>query len=132
MKICKLFLTLLIPTSYLFYTAYASGGDIDFFYTNKRGQLSELMLVFNADEEGCHNFPAKRKVHRISVVDFEYCSVFAESECNKDSVLKAKWKGRTRRNKLKKDPQTKLTRGSLWYLDPKTNVKVRSWFCKEP
>ena len=111
--------------------ASALSADIDFFKVNKIGQLSELSLVFNDDDDGCHNFPTSRKVHRIAVRDFEYCSVFSESNCAEDSVLKAKWKGSTRRNKKKKLPLTELTPGSLWYLDPKTNVKIRSWFCKE-
>lgn len=96
-----------------------------------KGHLSEAMFVYNTDEAGCHSFSVRRKVHRISVAGYEYCSVFAKSSCDKDSVLKAKWKGRAKQDKRKKKPLTKLTQGSLWYLDPKTNVKVGSWFCKE-
>ena len=130
MKIKRWNLSLLFLVTMLLMMTNASGADIDFFKIDRKGHLSEVMFVYNTDEAGCHSFSTRRKVHRISVIDYEYCSVFAKSSCAEYSVIKAKWKGRIRRNKRKKNPLSKLTQGSLWYLDPTTNVKIGSWYCK--
>lgn len=131
MKSQVLYLMTLLFSSLLVIPEIAAAADpeIKFYRLSRDKRIAEIEFILGTKDTGCHNFTPGRKVHRVSVIGFEFCSLFSESNCDKDSALKAKWKGRTR-IESKKHPLIELTQGSRWYLDPKTNVKAQSWYCK--
>ena len=106
-------------------TALALKPEIRLYKIDKKQKLTKAHYLFGkGDEPGCHNLPFGYGVFRVTVVKFESCSVFSEKDCQPESILPAWWKGR-------KDPVTRLTRGSHWYLDKdKDNIKVASWSCE--
>ncbi len=97
--------------------------EIRFYKLTKHGGLKRQVFMRNDDKPGCHNTSGMRKVHRIAVIDFTHCSVYAEKDCKDKSVLPAYWKKKPDRK------ETKLTIGSRWYLNPDENIKVRAWRC---
>lgn len=105
----------------------SAGSDptVRFYKINKKGQQRHLEFTRNTDEQGCHNFLKRTKVHRVAQVRFDYCKVFTERDCAEGSEIAARWEG-------KEEPTTKLTQGSLWLLADTDNVKIRSWECVKP
>ncbi|NOZ10498.1 MAG: hypothetical protein GXP09_05620 [Gammaproteobacteria bacterium] len=100
--------------------------EIRFYKVDKHDGLKRQMFMRNDDKPGCHNAPGARKVHRVAVIDFAHCSVYAEKNCKDKTELPAYWKKKPDREKIK------LTVGSRWYMNvdgADKNVKVRSWRC---
>jgi hypothetical protein len=97
---------------------------IRFYTVNDRGQESLIKLVLNTDEPGCHAFPISRKVHRVAVIGFEYCAVFATRDCEAGSEVSAMWK------KKPDETNTRFHPGSQWYLDPEGEVEISAWRCE--
>ncbi len=97
--------------------------EIRFYKITKHGELKRQVFMRNDDKSGCHNTRGTRKVHRIAVIDFAHCSVYAEKDCKDQTELPAYWKKKPDRE------ETKMTIGSRWYLNTDGNVKVRAWRC---
>lgn len=103
----------------------AAQAEIRFYKLMKHGGLKRQIFVRNDDKPGCYNFSAKRKVHRIAVINFAHCSVYAEKDCKDQTELSAYWKKKADRK------ETQLTIGSRWYLNADENVKIGAWRCVE-
>jgi hypothetical protein len=99
--------------------------EVRFYRIRDDGFLENLHLVRGKNKPGCHNLSGFRKAHRIAVIDFSYCSVYSSDDCAPGTEIPAYWKKKPDRK------ETRLTEGSLWYLDPETNVKLGSWQCVE-
>jgi len=99
--------------------------EIRFYRIRDDGFLENLHLVRGTNKPGCHNLSDFRKAHRIAVIDYKYCSVYSSDDCASGTEIPAYWKKQPDRKEVQ------LTEGSLWYLDPETNVKLGSWQCIE-
>ena len=97
--------------------------EIRFYYINKQGQQTNIFLVMNTNKEGCHAFPIARKVNRVAVLDFKYCTLYRTRSCEAGTEIPARWQ-----NKAKKEA-IQLTEGSRWILKENGEVEVSAWQC---
>ena len=111
----------------LFVNSAAARQEIRFYKANKLEQTSRIW--FTGDEknkEGCHNLYKKKRVYQTNQIGFASCSLFAQKNCQPESILKF--------NRTKDETAvTKLSQGYSWFPVDKTNikgVKVRSWSCE--
>lgn len=79
-----------------------------------------------ARKPGCHNFIKKARLHRTVQFAYKQCHVFAEKECQADSIMTFY---------KEKEPalhSTRLTQGYGWYPvgDHPQGEKAKSWFCE--
>jgi len=108
----------------------APSTHIRFYTTNSYNQLSELSLIPNRDEPGCHNLPLALDIHRVAQVGFKDCAVYAQDDCAIDSVLTMRWSGkRSRTDASKNQPTTEMTPGALWLFTRGREAAVASWHC---
>lgn len=108
----------------------APSTHIRFYTTNSYNQLSELSLIPNRDEPGCHNLLLALDIHRVAQVGFKACAVYAQDDCSIDSVLTMRWSGkRSRTDANKNQPTTEMTPGALWLFALGREAAVASWHC---
>ena len=109
-------------------TEPVASAHIRFYSTNSTDQLSELSLVPNRDEPGCHAMPLDLEVHRVAQVGFAACQVYAEECCPDEAALMMRWSGkRSRSDPNKNEPTIRITPGSLWLFEGKREIEVGSW-----
>jgi len=112
-------------------TEPVASAHIRFYSTNSTDQLSELSLVPNRDEPGCHAMPLDLEVHRVAQVGFAACQVYAEEGCPDEAALMMRWSGkRSRSDPNKNEPTIRITPGSLWLFEGKREIEVGSWRCE--
>lgn len=114
----------------IFLAAVAAGlsaparAEIRFYYINSQGQPTNVFLVMNTNKVGCHAFPVgSRKIHRVAIIDFKYCTLYRTRSCEPGSEIPARWKNEAKRQSVK------LTPGSRWILKEKGHVEVSAWQC---
>ena len=108
----------------------APSTHIRFYTTNSYNQLSELSLIPNRYEPGCHNLPLALDIHRVAQVGFKTCAVYAQDDCSIDSVRTMRWSGkRSRTDTNKNQPTTEMTPGALWLFAGGREAAVASWRC---
>ncbi len=108
----------------------ARSAHIRFYTINNNNQLTELSLIPNRDESGCHNFPLDLKIHRVAQVGFKHCALYQSDGCLDDAMLTMKWSGkRSLTDAHKNEPTTTITPGSLWLFDQHREITVASWYC---
>ena len=107
-----------------------TNAHIRFYSINDFDQLSDLSLVPNRDEAGCHNMPIDLEVHRIAQIGFDRCQVFNEADCAEGSALTVRWSGKkSRSDPNKNEPTQNLTQGSLWQFAGAREATISSWRC---
>ncbi len=112
-------------------TETVAGAHIRFYSINSMDQLSELSLVPNRDEPGCHAMPLDLEVHRVAQVGFAACQVYSEEGCPDEAALMMRWSGKRSRSDPNKNEATiRITSGSLWLFEGKREVEVGSWRCE--
>ena len=107
----------------------AQAAEIRFYKINKKDQQSEIRLVKNRDEPGCHNLRRKRDVYRVAQVGFTYCSIYPEKDCPDDAALTMEWRGKVKKNSVRAQPGARLMPGDLWFFNDTKPREVRSWVC---
>ena len=107
-------------------------GSVRIYKLNSKDQLVKARWVKNADEEGCHDLRGTKNAYRFAQVGFAWCIVYSGDKCEKGTERSAIWRG----DKYRvadidiTQPQTRLLRGSDWYLDGSRNVEIGSWACE--
>jgi len=104
--------------------ARAIDPEIRLYWLTHDGHLRQHFLFGQSDEPGCHNLPIALSVHKIAVLGFDACQLFAAADCPADQPLTAYWK-------QKDKPATSVTRGTRWFLSrEQENIDVKSWSCE--
>lgn len=106
-----------------------SDNEIRFYSVNNYTQQALVQLVKDTDLPGCHNFFRKTKVHRVSVIGFEGCTVYSEKNCPDAHVVEASWKAKKKNDANQQAPQQVLTEGSRWVVTNEGNIGLSSWKC---
>jgi hypothetical protein len=107
-------------------------GKIRMYKLNKKGQPIRQKWLKDTDEEGCHSSFKARKVFRFAQVGFRYCVLYSGKNCVVGSEVSATWGGKKYKNaKFDIDePQTKLVKGTEWFLSQDENMEINSWYCE--
>ena len=107
-------------------------GKVRMYKLNKKGQPVRQKWLKDTDEEGCHSSFKSRKVFRFAQVGYAYCVLYSGKDCAEGSEVPAKWLGDKYKNAdfdIDK-PQTKLLKGTEWFLSQDQNIKINSWYCE--
>ena len=107
-------------------------GKVRMYKLNKKGQPVRQKWLKDTDEEGCHSSFKSRKVFRFAQVGYAYCVLYSGKDCAEGSEVPAKWLGDKYKNAnfdIDK-PQTKLPKGTEWFLSQDQNIKINSWYCE--
>jgi hypothetical protein len=104
--------------------AQARDPEIRMYKMTHDGHTEKYLLFGKGDEPGCHNLPYQYHVYQVAIVGFASCSLFAEKDCQPDSIISAYWKGKDK-------PATRLRQGSRWMMTRDgSEADVRSWSCE--
>ena len=106
-------------------------GKVRMYKINKKGQLLKQRWLKDDEVPGCHDTIQARNVHRFAQVGFEYCHIYSKEGCESGSELFVTWRGKRYKNADFdiEQPQSRIARGTEWYLHETENLKVRSWAC---
>lgn len=104
--------------------AALQAADFRVYRANKQLQLDRIPTM-NADEPGCHNMLLGLTVYRVAQIGYEYCTVYAEKNCEEGAEVPVSWKEED-------EPVKKFTQGDRWFLvsDDPQGHKMGSWYCE--
>ena len=107
-------------------------GKVRMYKLNKKGQPVRQKWLKDTDEEGCHSTFKARKVFRFAQVGYAYCILYSGESCAAGSEVSAKWLGEKYKNADFDidEPQTKLVKGTEWFLSQDQNIEINSWYCE--
>lgn len=104
----------------------AAGWAADFriYRANKSLQIDKVP-AFNEDEPGCHNMLLGLTVYRVAQIGYEYCTVYAEKDCQEGTEVPVSWKE-------EEAPVKQFTQGDRWFLvsDDPQGHEMGSWYCE--
>lgn len=125
---------LVIATVALPADSFADKRNLIRFYKtiNEEGQERSLMMIKNDDEPGCHTVNSLRKASRIAVMGFEYCEIYAESDCADGTKLNPMWAKKKKGDKklIDRAKDGRMTQGTRWMLGTGENIGFRSFRCQ--
>lgn len=98
--------------------------DFRIYRANKSLQIDQVP-AFNEDEPGCHNMLLGLTVYRVAQIGYEYCTVYAEKDCQEGTEVPVSWKE-------EEAPVKQFTQGDRWFLvsDDPQGHKMGSWYCE--
>ena len=107
-------------------------GKVRMYKLNKKDQPVRLKWLKDTNEEGCHSLFKTRKIFRFAQVGYSYCVLYSGESCAVGSEVSAKWLGKKYKNATfdVDEPQTKLVKGTEWFLSQDENIKINSWYCE--
>ncbi len=107
-------------------------GKIRMYKLNKKGQPIRLKWMGDSNEAGCQSSFKTKKIFRFAQVGYAYCVLYSGENCAAGSEVSAKWHGRTYKNADfdVDQPQTKLVKGTEWFLSQDKNIEINSWYCE--
>ncbi|MFT5114418.1 MAG: hypothetical protein ACI8P9_003755 [Parasphingorhabdus sp.] len=107
----------------------SEAGEVRFYKISKKSQQSEVRLVRNRNESGCHNFLRNKDIYRVAQVGFTYCTVFEQKDCPNNKGLVMEWRGKVKKNSIRSQPGERLMPGDLWFFKDGEEQTLRSWLC---
>ncbi len=108
----------------------APAPEVRFYEQLTPTQERRLLLTPGSREPGCHNFPFRRRVHRVAQVRFSWCTLYPESDCPEESAYPALWGRNKGYARFRNQPTIQLFPGAQWILSAKGNLPVGSWRCE--
>lgn len=98
--------------------------DFRIYRANKSLQIDQVP-AFNEDEPGCHNMLLGLTVYRVAQIGYEYCTVYAEKDCQEGTEVPVSWKE-------EEAPVKQFTQGDRWFLvsDDPQGHEMGSWYCE--
>ena len=94
-------------------------------YRANKHLQQDRVIATNEDEPGCHNLLLSLKIYRVAQIGYEYCTVYADRDCEAGSEVSVSWK-------QEDAPVTRFTQGDRWFLagGDRRGHDMGSWYCE--
>lgn len=105
-------------------TSAAWAADFRVYRANDQLQLDQVPIM-DEDEPGCHNMLLRLTVYRVAQIGYEFCSIYAQKDCESGTEIPVTWK-------QEEAPVKQFTQGDRWFLvsDDRQGTTMGSWYCE--